>query len=255
MTDFDHFLIHADAGAGLQSVADAAMDPFEALARKEDGEEPVSRSLVLRRLVIFLHADSLHPGEWARRWFALAALAHPTLVMAVDVDVWQRDCLALDIFAQAAVMEIRARRVGANRSLLDAQGLEPGHSKMSMILPDVMEEEWRSVLRRLLEDLASTGMSPPEVAKRCASYAQTLAHPMLLMASCEEIGRLFGQTRAAVSWRAKEVFTRRIEAAGGVGHAPFQKGSEVSEKYREAQMGNRNRKGREKRRKGRKSEF
>jgi polar amino acid transport system ATP-binding protein len=62
-----------------------------------------------------------------------------------------------------------------------------------------------------------------------------------------EVLEMIAEVRAAVSWRVREVFNRRVEAAGGVAHAAFQKSASVVRKYKAAQMGNENRRQRRRR--------
>ncbi len=60
--------------------------------------------------------------------------------------------------------------------------------------------------------------------------------------TCADFGMLFGESKAAHSWRVKQLFSVRMEAKGlKAVQAPFQKSAESIPKYAAAQKGNSNR--------------
>lgn len=73
---------------------------------------------------------------------------------------------------------------------------------------------------------------PRAAAKTVVALAKGIAPHMIGDPSLERIGQAFGETRAAVSWRVKQVVNRPVEAAAGVAHSPFQKRACTVEKYR-----------------------
>ena len=244
MTDALDFAIRfADPGHGLQSVADACLDPAEIAMRAEEAE-PVERAMVVARLLAFLLCNTLCPGDWARRFFALARWAHPSLVREVDGEAWERGCRVLSAKAGPGVAALLAR---CEHGVSVAQGLGGGSVSMAAVVPADAGEEWFGVLESLLEDFSRGGLRPEPVAKHAGAIAMALYPSLLVRATCAEHAALFAEVRAAVSWRVREVFNRRVEAAGGVAHAAFQKSASVVRKYKAAQMGNENRRQRRRR--------
>lgn len=101
----------------------------------------------------------------------------------------------------------------------------------------------RETLEKMLEYFFADGPAPHRVMKRLYALVKAIRSDLILHMSCEEIGKLFGETRAAVSWRVQQCFNKLIERNGGVGKAPFQKSDGAREAYAAAQKGNTNRRG------------
>ena len=104
--------------------------------------------------------------------------------------------------------------------------------------------------RRLMAFIFRSGSSPVAVAKNCWALAGHF-HPQLLRGACslQDIGREFGETRAAASARGRQINKVVDEALSREGrqpgfHSPNQKGRETVERNRRAAKGNKNRSGR-----------
>lgn len=240
----DFALQHQDPTHGIQALLDAGLDPAEEMMRKEEGEADGpgwDRVMVFRRFLVFCFAGSLDPVEWARRAMAVAREAHPAAVCRMALAEWDARCDELSTLAAPGVLGLVARKVGANRSVASAQGLLGGHAEMRDVVWPTAPDGWVVVLRKLLEDVFADGLDPERVAKRLAVFAHVMAARLLVGATCEEVGRIFDQCRASVSWRVRRVYNERVERAGGVAHAAFQKSASVVARYSDAQVGNRNR--------------
>jgi hypothetical protein len=240
---------HADPTSGFQSIADAGLDPAEECMRHEEEEEgDVARDVMAERQAIFarlrvhIHGGTLDPGEWSRRWFALARHVAADMVAGVDHAEWERDCAWMSARAAQAVVDLHARAWKHGRNIWQEQGLEHRTPQLATVLPRGASERWRATLRRILEDTAANGIKADAVAKRFSAMTQFLEPRLLCMASCEQIAALFGQKgRAATSARVRAVCNKRIERAGGTAHGAFQKSATAVEKMKIAQLGNTNR--------------
>lgn len=97
-------------------------------------------------------------------------------------------------------------------------------------------------MRDLMGYFFADGPHPAAVLKRVFAVAKAIFPELVLNMSCEEIGLLFGETKAAVSYRIKLLVNRPIAALFGHGvQLPWQKSSIACAKYREQALGNTNR--------------
>lgn len=97
-------------------------------------------------------------------------------------------------------------------------------------------------MRDLMRYFFAEGPHPAAVLKRVFAVAKAIFPDLVLNMSCEEVGMLFGETKAAVSYRIKLLVNRPIAAL--FGHSvqlPWQKSSSACAKYRSQAMGNTNR--------------
>lgn len=106
------------------------------------------------------------------------------------------------------------------------------------------EDEKRSeCIACFIDFLLQDGMHPARVMKNFYAAVHAL-RPQALPGewTCEDFAALFGETRAAHSWRVKQLFSKRLEAAGKRPvKARFQKASGATANYAQAQKGNSNR--------------
>lgn len=103
--------------------------------------------------------------------------------------------------------------------------------------------------RRMMAFLFRSGPDPVSVAKNCWALAGHY-HPALLRGACtlQEIGQVFGETRAAASARGRKINRIVDEALAREGreegyHSPNQKSRATVERNRRAAKGNKNRSG------------
>lgn len=102
----------------------------------------------------------------------------------------------------------------------------------------------REAFDRMLDYFFADGPHPGTVMRRVFAWAKALRSELLLNMSLDEIGKMFGEGRAAQSWRIKQLVTRPLKASGAKGsHLPWQKSPTAVEKYSASAIGNRNRRG------------
>jgi len=106
-------------------------------------------------------------------------------------------------------------------------------------------DEWgcrHEVLVALLDWLCEDGVHPGAVLRRIYAVGKALNRPPWSLLSLEETGQMFGETRAAMSWRIKKIFSGYLKKKGFRGFkAPFQKDEEAVASFAKVQKGNRNR--------------
>lgn len=96
--------------------------------------------------------------------------------------------------------------------------------------------------RILLGEIFSEGPDPARTMRRLYTLVKAYAPELIFNMSDQEMGLLFGETRAAVSWRRNKLVTDRLAAAGNRGtHVRCQKSEEARARLAAAQRGNRNR--------------
>lgn len=108
------------------------------------------------------------------------------------------------------------------------------------------ELERSAVLNRLLDYLAADGPHPGCVLRRYYAVVKALQREDLLCGmTLKELGMMFGETKAAQSWRIKKIFSGYLKGAGAKGFkARFQKSEAAVAAYARTQLGNTNRRGR-----------
>lgn len=109
---------------------------------------------------------------------------------------------------------------------------------------DEDERQARSqVLGMLIDFTMQDGAHPAKVMKNFFALVHAL-RPQALPGkwTCQDFADLFGETKAAHSWRVKQLFGPRLEARGARPiKARFQKAASSTPNYSKAQQGNRNR--------------
>lgn len=97
-------------------------------------------------------------------------------------------------------------------------------------------------LNRMLELFFAGGTDLRDVARLTFTWCGWLGRDHLLNMSLQKLGEIFDETRAAQSWRAKEVVESLLKTAGCRGfRAPWQKSETAVEAYARAARGNHNR--------------
>lgn len=105
-------------------------------------------------------------------------------------------------------------------------------------------ESVREMLVELVKLMASEGHTWRHVTAVAYCVAKALRPSLIAGMSLDDISRLSGDEggRATPQNRTKRIFNDRVQAAGFKAiHVHYQKSAEAIEKYREAQMGNSNR--------------
>lgn len=101
--------------------------------------------------------------------------------------------------------------------------------------------------RRLLDYYFADGPHPGVVIRRVFAIAKALRPSLVLNMSLEEIGLMLGETKAAGSWRIKQLVNRPVAARSGHGtQLPWQKSAKACANYAASSSGNSNRSQRKK---------
>lgn len=247
-------------------VYDAAT-PLSALLQAEvpAGED---RTALLADVLGYVFADGPHPAHVMRRVFILAAAVDPDLLNALDV--YERRWLrASDSVAQLkrVAIVIRGTRIAARppvaHSAVIVSTLAAAAARMAspataarVELSELVDlrdgeeladyEQRQLRLRALLRFIFYFGPRPEGVTRRvfCLAKWRPMTAALLLDMSLANLGRMFGETRAAWSWRVKRVvnyFLTSQHVRGG--KAGFQKSEEACAVYAQVQRRNRNRTG------------
>lgn len=109
---------------------------------------------------------------------------------------------------------------------------------------EVLEEHLirLEAFRRLMSIFFADGPHPSDVMRRVYAFAKALRPELILNMSCEEVGAIFGETKASVSYRIKQLVNRPIMAHSGHGtQLPWQKSSSACATYAARAKGNTNR--------------
>lgn len=109
----------------------------------------------------------------------------------------------------------------------------------------VDREEWAirvEAFRQVLEFCFQQGPHPGHVVRRVFCLAKAFAPELVLNMGVRDLGRMFGESHGCWSWRLKQVVVDFVKVRSGqTMNMPYQKSAEARAKYSEAQMGNRNR--------------
>lgn len=109
------------------------------------------------------------------------------------------------------------------------------------------------VLIILLDFLCQDGVHPGAIVRRIYCLGKFLNRPPWSKLTAHEMGLMMGETRAAVVFRIKRIFTGYLKDRGAKGFkAPFQKDEATVAKYRAAAKGNTNRRDSARKNQGRK---
>lgn len=107
---------------------------------------------------------------------------------------------------------------------------------------DAEPEGATELLSRVLDLFFALGADLRDVARLAFTWSGWLGRDRQLNMSLEEVGTIFDETRAAQSWRAKEIVEAYLRRAGCRGfRAPWQKGQAAVDAYTAAAKGNHNR--------------
>lgn len=105
------------------------------------------------------------------------------------------------------------------------------------------QEGLGSVLQRMMLFFFADGAHPGVVLRRVYAVAKAIEPAMINHMSLEELALMFGETKAAQSWRLKRIFSDYQRHSGLKGFkARFQKSESARAAYSRAQRGNKNRK-------------
>lgn len=97
---------------------------------------------------------------------------------------------------------------------------------------------------KLLEYFFQKGPHPAQAMQLLYAVAKALRPDLILHMTVRDLGRIFGDTPAAWSWRIEQCISKFIGRAGMRGvRLPCQKSEAARESYRAAQRGNKNRAG------------
>jgi hypothetical protein len=95
---------------------------------------------------------------------------------------------------------------------------------------------------RMLEYFFGDGPHPGHVVRRIFAMAKAIKPHLVLNMSLEEMGLMLGETKAAGSWRIKQLINRPLAGTRCAGtHLPWQKSASAVAKYAAAAVGNHNR--------------
>lgn len=105
-----------------------------------------------------------------------------------------------------------------------------------------VQEERRETLGVLLRYFFADGPHPGAVVRRLFAVAKAVAPELIVDMTVEELGLMFGETKAAQSWRIKKIFSNYQRDRGVKGFkAAFQKSEHSTAAFSRAQRGNHNR--------------
>lgn len=119
------------------------------------------------------------------------------------------------------------------RALLDGEdGLDDEHARQAR----------SEILEMMIDFTMQDGPHPASVMKNFYAMVHALRPKAMPAWTCQDFADLFGETKAAHSWRVKKLFTRRLENRGSRSiKAKFQKSPRATANYAAAQKGNSNR--------------
>lgn len=247
--------------------------PLAALLRREAAEgEGMDWVEMFGSFLRYCFAESPHPAHVMRRVFTLAFELEPKLLGDLDAGmlgiVRGTYGLAHDKRIELTIAGTRVQRRSATEhgaviSAMLQQAAARRHVKLQYGFPvrgielrellDIAEwEPLTDYARRMdaLKELVSfayyEGPRPGVVVRRVFSMAKwrQADSAVLLDMTLQQLGQMFGETRAAWSWRVKQVINRFLEFKHVHGRqASFQKSVTACETYAEAARGNQNRRG------------
>ena len=104
------------------------------------------------------------------------------------------------------------------------------------------QDERRETLGVLLRYFFADGPHPGAVVRRVFAVGKAVAPELIVDMTVEELGLMFGETKAAQSWRIEKIFSNYQRERGVKGFkAGFQKSEHTSAAFSRAQRGNHNR--------------
>lgn len=240
--------------------------PRSSFIEKEDSDEPDEppRVTAFPLLMGYLLAEGPHPEAVTHRLYILAENIAPDLLR--ELSTTDRRQLVEDSPAAAAwriltlLVSTRAqnRRADAHEVIIQ-KALAAAHTRLraperfgtielSEILAPGSSETLPEFTRRqeaiaaLLRFIFFEGPAPRRTVRRVYVLAKVMAPLLILNMTLTDLGEIFGETRAAWSWRAKHKFNEYLASRGAKAcKANYQKSDAACEKYSKAQLGNRNR--------------
>jgi hypothetical protein len=242
----------------------AVLEAAEVAAENPPAPE---RSDVASLLMGHLFGDGPHPERVTHRIYQLTAVIHPVLLR--DLPMGDRIVLlAPDEAAreQRLTMLLRGTRIERRKPVTHEREVRVvlaaawARHRVLLTQPEVPASALTDyaagchrelltqfalrieTVQALLDFFFRDGPAPEEVARRVFMVAKAYYEPLVLRMSLQQIGRMFGQTRATWSWRGKAKLNGFLSARGVTAvKAPYQKSDEVCVKYAVAATGNRNR--------------
>lgn len=107
-----------------------------------------------------------------------------------------------------------------------------------------VQSERLETLRALNRFYVADGPHPGSVLRRVFAVLKAVSPELIVNMTLAEMGQMFGETKAAQSWRVKKIFTNYQRERGIKGFkAAFQKSEKARSAYSRAQQGNTNRAG------------
>lgn len=107
-------------------------------------------------------------------------------------------------------------------------------------------DEWQirvEAFNAILGFFFAKGPHPADVMVQVYAAAKTYRPELILNATCADLANIFGDTKAAWSWRCKN-FSRAVAKTGALGTSTgFQKAPSSSRVFAASQKGNTNRRG------------
>jgi hypothetical protein len=231
-----------------------ALDPSELVMQMEEAnadplilagrEREALRVEVFSGLAEYLFADGPAPNEVRERIEGFLISFQPEIAITIKGDKrWVDDAEVAAVLKkyQHELAEVKA--AARSRGALSTWARELDR--------EVDLEFIREVIVKLIAYLLSQGRRWKTLTAVAYCLAKSLRPHLIAGMSLEDIAVLSGDSgRATAGHRAKRLYTWLVEAAGARAcHVHFQKSAETVEKYSRAQLGNRNRSGRRKRRK------
>lgn len=147
---------------------------------------------------------------------------------------------------EARIASVLARKAAA--AGYDAGASATTYTPLSALLASEEDDQEETRLRSevigaFIDFVLQGGAHPAHALKNFYAVVHAL-RPQALPGkwTCQDFADLFGETKAAHSWRVKQIFGARLEARGARPiKARFQKPASATANYSAAQKGNRNR--------------
>lgn len=222
------------------------MDPFEIACRMEEQQNPAERAETERwalrneifsGFVEYVFADGPAPVDVRERLEGFFRSFHPALADKIKgPHVWT------DAETVATVLRRHQKKLAAVAAARRSRGSLSGWN--AELETEIDFKSVREMLVELVKLVASQGSDWRRITAAAYCIAKALRPALIAGMSLEDIATLSGDKggRATPQNRTKRIFNDRVEAAGFKAvHVHYQKSASVIEKYREAQMGNTNR--------------
>jgi hypothetical protein len=222
-----------------------ALDPSEIAMRLEEydplahaaSERWALRNEIFSGFIEYCFADGPDPAEVRARIAGFIDSFCPDLIETIRGPVeWVSPQVV------AAVLGKHTLKLAAVRDSHRSRGSLSGWN--AEMQREIDLETVRGMLVELVKFISSEGNDWRRITSVAYCIAKALRPSLIAGMSLADIALLSGDEggRATPQHRIKRLFNNRVEAAGFKGcHVHFQKSSAVIEKYRDAQIGNKNR--------------